>query len=175
MERVIVFIDGSNFYFACKSSHVPAPWDLVKLARDLATDNRRLIRVYYYNARNKEDASSEKAKAEEKFYNFLRNLDYCTVRLGRLEGRGEAVHQKGVDALMVQDLLTLTFCDAFDCAILISNDGDFATVIKEIKSRGKQVEVAFLGRPAFHLRDVCDRYVDLLEKRYKPHFKKTTG
>jgi len=175
MERVIVFIDGSNFYFACKSNRLQAPWDMVKLGRDLATDNRRLIRAYYYNARSNEDPSSERAKSEEKFYNFLRNLDYCTVRLGRLEGRGEAVHQKGVDALMVQDLLTLTFCDAFDCAILVSNDGDFASVIKEIKSRGKQVEVAFLGRPAFHLRDVCDRYVDLLEKRYKPHFKKTTG
>ena len=171
MERVIVLIDGSNLYFGCKTKGVPAPWNMAALAKELAGDQRRLIRAYYYNARSKEDPSSEKYRGEEKFYNFLRNLDYCTVRLGRLEGKGEALHQKGVDVLLVQDLLTLTFCDAMDCAILITNDGDFATVIKEVKARGKQVEVAFLGKPAFHLRDVCDRYTDLLQK-FPHHFKK---
>jgi uncharacterized LabA/DUF88 family protein len=97
-------------------------------------------------------------------------LDYCTVRLGRIEGHGNSTHQKGVDALLVQDLLTLTFCDALDCAVLVTNDGDFASAIKELKSRGKQVEVAFLGEPAFHLRDVCDRYVDLL-RAFPRYFK----
>lgn len=164
MERVIAFIDGSNLYFAARDNRVLPPWDVVSLARDLAGEDRRLIRVYYYNARNEDDPASDQYRAEEKFYNFLRNLDYCTVRLGRLEGKGAAVHQKGVDVLLVQDLLTLTFCDAMDCAILITNDGDFATVAQEVKARGKQVEVAFLGRPSFHLRDVCDRYIDLLQK-----------
>jgi uncharacterized LabA/DUF88 family protein len=164
MERVIVFVDGSNFYFGCKQNKVHAPWELVALARELAGRDRRLVRVYYYNARSREkDTSQEKFQREEKFYNHLRKQDFCTVRLGRIEGHGSSTHQKGVDVLLVQDLLTLTFYDALDCAVLITNDGDFASAIEELKSRGKQVEVAFAGEPAFHLRDVCDRYVDLLQ------------
>jgi len=170
MEKVIVFIDGSNFYFGCKNNKLQPPWDLTTLAKELAGDDRKLVRVYYYNARSKEE---EKYQAEDKFYNYLRNLDYCTVRLGRLEGKGESIHQKGVDVLLVQDLLTLTFCDAMDCAILVTNDGDFASAIEEIKARGKQVEVAFFGKGAFHLRDVCDRYIDLLQK-CKDYFKPKT-
>ena len=164
MERVIVFIDGSNFYFGCRDNNVRAPWDMVKLARTLAGPDRRLIRVYYYNARcRKEDVPPERYNAEQKFYDTLRHLDYCTVRLGRLEGVKGNVHQKGVDVLLVQDLLTLTFADAFDVAILVTNDGDYASVLEEVKARGKQVEVAFPGRSAYHLRTVCDRYIDLLE------------
>jgi uncharacterized LabA/DUF88 family protein len=172
MDRVIAFIDGSNFYFGCKDSGVHAPWDLVSLASELAGKNRTLVRVYYYNARSRPfDKGKEQLKSEEKFYNYLREQDYLTVRLGRLEGSNTGTHQKGVDVLLVQDLLTLTFCDAFDCAILITNDGDFASVIEEIKSRGRQVEVAFPGKSAFHLRDVCDRAVDLL-RDFPQHFKK---
>jgi len=172
MERVIVFIDGSNLYFGCKKCGLQPPWDMTGLAKELVGDSRKLLRVYYYNARSNQSSNPEKYQAEEKFYNHLRNLDYCTVRLGRLEGAGENVHQKGVDVLLVQDLLTLTFCDAMDCAIVISNDGDFASAVHEVKARGKQVEVAFFGKPAWHLRDVCDKYVDL-NKKCADHFKKS--
>jgi len=162
-QRVIVFIDGSNFYFGCRQNNVRAPWDLTSLAREIVGPERQLIRTYYYNARNRPgDASPETLQNENKFYDHLRRQDYCTVRLGRLEGKGLNTHQKGVDVLLIQDLLTLTFYEAMDTAVLISNDGDFASVIEEVKARGKQVEVAFPGPPTFHLRDVCDKYLDLL-------------
>jgi len=51
-------------------------------------------------------------------------------------------------------------------------DGDFASAVHEVKARGKQVEVAFFGKPAWHLRDVCDKYVDL-NKKCADHFKKS--
>jgi len=162
MERVIIFIDGSNFYFGCKNFGFRPPWDVVALARELVGEDRKLVRVYYYNARVRpDDTTKEKLAAEDKYYEFLRNIDYCTVRLGRIEGKPGATYQKGVDTMIVQDMLTLTFYNAMDCAIIITNDSDFAQVIGEIKSRGKQVEVAFFGRPAYHIREVCDKYIDL--------------
>jgi len=163
MLRVMVFIDGSNVYYACRSFNVPPPNDVVALARVLAGPDRRLIRTYYYNARSREnDVLPERYRAEQGFYDYLGHLDYCTVRLGRLEGPKGNVHQKGVDVLLVQDLLTLTFNDAFDVAILVTNDGEYASVMEELKARGKEVEVAFLGTPAYHLRNVCDKYVDMM-------------
>jgi len=172
MDRVVVFVDGSNLYFGCRNFGFKAPWNITGLAQDLAGPGRKLIRAYYYNARSREeDLEPEKYRAEDKFYDHLRRQDYCTVRLGRLQGKAPVVHQKGVDTLLVQDILTLTFSDAFDCAVLVSNDGDFARVIEEVKSRGKQVEVAFVGEPAFHLREVCDCFVDLKEN-FPRHFEK---
>ncbi len=171
MDKVIGFIDGSNLYFGCKQQGRIPPWDVVSLCRDIAGKDRKLVRVYYYNARSiKDEVSEEQYAGEEKFYNFLRNLDYLTVRLGRLEGRGNFKHQKGVDTLLVMDMLTLTFENAMDCAVLVANDGDYASVINEVKTRGKQVEVGFPGdTPAFHLRDVCDKYINLMEV-YPNHF-----
>jgi uncharacterized LabA/DUF88 family protein len=171
-ERVIVFIDGSNFYFGCRQNNVRGPWDMVSLSRDIVGPERTLIRTYYYNARNRPgDAPPEVLQKENKLYELLRRTDYCTVRLGRLEGKGVNTHQKGVDVLLVQDLLTLTFFNAMDTAVLISNDGDFANVLQEIKARGRQVEVAFPGPPTFYLREVCDKYIDLLAA-FPDHFKK---
>jgi len=72
MERVIVFIDGSNFYFGCKQNKVNAPWEMVALARELAGRDRRLVRVYYYNARSREkDVPQKKYQKEEKFYGIM--------------------------------------------------------------------------------------------------------
>jgi uncharacterized LabA/DUF88 family protein len=169
MNRVMVFIDGSNLYFACRTNQRRCPWDVVTISRDLAGPDRELIRVYYYNARGRQQEDPEKYAREGRFYSYLEKLDYCTVRLGRVEGRKGNVHQKGVDTLLVQDLLTLAFAQAFDVAVVVSEDGDFASVIEEVKSMGKQVEVAFLGRPGHHLRAVCDRYVDML-KGLPTHF-----
>jgi uncharacterized LabA/DUF88 family protein len=159
----MVFIDGSNLYYGCKMFGMRPPGDVVVLARALAGPERKFVRTYYYNARSrKEDVPPERYDAEQRFYEYLQHMDYCTVRLGRLEGPKGNVHQKGVDVLLVQDLLTLAFTNAFDVAILVTNDGDYASVLEELKSWGKQVEVAYLGQPSYHLRTACDRYVDLL-------------
>lgn len=46
-ERVAVFIDGSNAYHASKSAFGSGKYDLLKLARGLAT-GRPLVRIGYY-------------------------------------------------------------------------------------------------------------------------------
>ena len=48
-ERVTIFIDGSNFYYALKSARGNARIDFRYLVDNLVAD-RSLIRVYYYNA-----------------------------------------------------------------------------------------------------------------------------
>ena len=48
-EKVNVYIDGSNLYHALKSGAGRTNLDFGKFAAELVR-NRKLIRVYYYNA-----------------------------------------------------------------------------------------------------------------------------
>lgn len=51
MDRVAIFIDGSNFYHALKERYHIASVDFDALAKKLSGPDRRLLRTYYYNAR----------------------------------------------------------------------------------------------------------------------------
>lgn len=50
MDRVCIFIDGSNFYHALKAAELPVGVDLGKLGTELTGPDRRHIHTYYYNA-----------------------------------------------------------------------------------------------------------------------------
>jgi uncharacterized LabA/DUF88 family protein len=70
--------------------------------------------------------------------------------------------EKGVDIQVAVDMLQLAFNKAYDTAILVSGDGDFASVVQAVKGFGRRMEVAYVtGRPAYHLRQVCDVFVEL--------------
>ncbi len=46
--RVMVFVDGSNFYYGLRNNGFDTQLDFGKLGHELAGPDRRLIRVYYY-------------------------------------------------------------------------------------------------------------------------------
>ena len=50
MDRVWIFIDGSNFYHALKEASLPVRVDLGKLGVNLTGEDRRHTHTYYYNA-----------------------------------------------------------------------------------------------------------------------------
>lgn len=50
MDRVAVFIDGSNFYFACRDNLGRTDIDLGKFAVWLVGTDRQHVRTYYYTA-----------------------------------------------------------------------------------------------------------------------------
>ena len=50
MDRICVFIDGSNFSFALKRNNHPTRVDYHELSKALTGPNRRLIRTYYFNS-----------------------------------------------------------------------------------------------------------------------------
>lgn len=183
LDRVAIFIDGSNFYFAMKKAFGKAQIKFDALAAKLTerVPNRRLVRVYYYNAASEQDMDSDHYKKQQRFFERLRRTPYLQLKLGRLERRpidwgslsieqrqkvekelGAPLPQhtyveKGVDVQMSVDMLQLAVAATYDVAILISGDGDFAPAVEAVKQLGKHVE---LGRvrdwPCSRLRDVCD-------------------
>ena len=49
MDRVCIFIDGSNFYHALKGANLPVRVDLGKLSVKLTGTDRKHAHTYYYN------------------------------------------------------------------------------------------------------------------------------
>ena len=76
--------------------------------------------------------------------------------------------EKGVDAAIITDLISLGFDDNYDIAILISGDADYAPAVKYIqKKTDKQVVQAFFKAHGDELRNACWDHIffeDLMPK-----------
>ena len=140
-ERVNIYIDGSNFYHACRTELKRTNVDIEKLVGKLV-DDRDHRRTYYYNVKVPSDYSQEARASQQRFFAALDRIPYLEVRLGRSVKRGERWIEKGVDMRLGIDLLSHAVKDLFDTAIIVSGDGDFEHAIRAVKDTGKHVEVA---------------------------------
>jgi hypothetical protein len=106
--------------------------------------------------------------------NYIASRPYVSVRLGRLSRSGS---QKGVDTLMVMDLLSLAYRSTIARVYLLSGDEDLCEAVLEAERLG--VHVVLVGVPALdgqhnssaHLRRAADEAVCLPEGFWAPHFR----
>ena len=167
-KRVIVFIDGSNFYFALKSTRGSANIDFAYLVRQIVGPERELVRVYYYNAPVNREEVPDQYKSQQKFFAALQALDFFEVKLGYLARRPQsgAIVEKGVDVKLAVDMVALAAKNLYDVGVLISADGDFADAVQHVKDMGKHVEVAYpSAHGIYHLKQACDKFI-LLDDSY---------
>lgn len=163
MERVAIFIDGSNLYHALKKEMARVNLDYAALAGKLSA-GRKLIRTYYYNAPLDQAAAPQAYAKQRRFFAYLHSVPYLEIRLGRLVNRSGVLVEKGIDIKIAVDMLQLAVNDAYDTAVLVSGDGDFADAVAAVKNMGKHVENAFCKRAlARHLQQACDRVIVLDE------------
>jgi uncharacterized LabA/DUF88 family protein len=163
VERVCIYIDGSNFYHSLKDECGRARLDLSAFSKRLL-GSRHLVRTYYYNAALCENADKDEKRKQQRFFETVRRLPYFDVRLGRMEPRGGTFVEKGVDVAIAVDMITMAFRGIYDTAILVSCDGDYVKAIDAIRDTGKHVEVACF-RKAYHLKQVADKVINL-NKRF---------
>jgi len=125
----------------------------------------------------------EAYKAQQRFFNSLKFVPNLICKLGRLEKRViEIEHEgiakilgrervtfpveKGVDINIAVDMLTSAYDNAYDVAILVSGDGDFAVAVEAVKKLNKPVECAFFkAKKCFHIQKVASRFIPL-DKNY---------
>ena len=185
MERVAVFVDGSNLYHGLKNAFARADIDFLKLAQALAGD-RQLVRIYYYNVPRRQEDDPRSYEEQLRFFENLRRTEYLTVNLGRLQKRhtkttvketcpkcGQPCEftenvptytEKGVDVKLAVDMIRLARNNVFDTAVIVTEDADFVPAVHEVQEYGKHVESAYTRR-AYHLPTECDRFV-LLDRSF---------
>lgn len=157
-ERVALFIDGSNLYNGMRDNLSNTRVNLQALVGQLLGE-RRLHRVYYYNAPLTDDYESDLRDGQQRFFESLRRIPYVTVRLGRLHRRNDgSLVEKGIDVAIAVESLTLAYEDAYDTAILVSGDSDYIELVEAIKAKGKHVECAMFKNQS---AGILVEYVDV--------------
>ena len=162
-DRVMIFIDGSNLYHSLKNYFRRADIDIGKFGRKLL-EKRRLVRIYYYNARVGRKEEPERYKDQQAFFNGINATPYTELRLGRLvyiNWPSAPPYEKGVDIQLATDMITHSFKNNYDVAILVAGDTDYVGALQAVKDNGKNVEVALFGRErtSMQLRNVSDRVI----------------
>ncbi len=179
MERSAIFVDAGYLLAAggslvCgTSSRAGFKCDYAGLAaklEDWAGQHNRgrfnCLRTYWYDG-----APHGVARGD---HELIGGLPYVKVRLGRLL-HGE---QKGVDALIYRDLMTLARERAINCAYLLSGDEDLREGVVAAQDMG--VQVVLIGIPANRANQSAalireaDEHVVLQKEHWAEHFSPIT-
>ena len=179
-ERVIIFIDGSNFYHILKdifgNSKTLINFDFENFAKFIVKD-RKLVRTYYYSApldrKKDEDTYSKQQKFFEKIKKFP-DFELVLCRMQKDKVDGEIIYSvKEDDIHIAVDMVKLAYNGAYDTAILISTDGDFVPAINAVKEKGKKVEnIGFHKKFSWHLKQKSDRFTQLDKEKLSKFFLK---
>jgi uncharacterized LabA/DUF88 family protein len=150
MKKIAVFVDAGYFWVqlcnALTGSYetrrqVKVDWQALR-ERMLAEIKEQfpdgdLLRVYWY------DGPGDGGKTAE--HRAIDDLDDFKLRLGTRNGAGQ---QKGVDGLMIADLISLTQQNAITHALLVSGDADTAPGVIAAQSMGLRVHLLSVGSAA---------------------------
>lgn len=150
MDRYAIFLDAGYFFSAGahaaqgrqisrKLISLKAPDKAVEALRAVASsqaENVSLLRTYWYDAMPGPRLSLEQSS--------IAMLPYVKLRLGVLNNVGE---QKGVDSLIVTDLIDLARNGAISDAVIVSGDEDLRVAVQVAQSFGVRVHVLAAGEP----------------------------
>lgn len=150
MLRATAFVDAGYLRELGARVHHRSPSDLfidgVRLREWLRelVDPFRFLRGYVYDARFEPDHPRARAQAEQ--LEDLADTAQIRLRLGILRDRPKkgGLEQKGVDTLLVLDMLQMAQQNAYDIAVLVTGDADFAEAADTVQRLGRQVSVPAL-------------------------------
>ena len=159
-SRVIVLIDGSNFYFKLKDLKLNNLLELnfAAFINDLVGKKEKLVEAVYYVGRIRQDGSKKTDKlfsSQQKLIAILKKhgVRYSFGYLMKVDGR---YHEKGVDVQIATDILVGSYENSCDKIILISSDTDLAPAIKKARQKNKRVEhIGFSHQPSVAMVSFC--------------------
>lgn len=162
-----VFAAGSTSAFAERVKRHEIIWDpavtvarLVDAARPLVPEHAELLRTYWY------DGSPNRLPLGDQ--HRVAALPDVKLRLGRTAREG----QKGVDGLIIHDLITLAYRSMITDAVVVSGDEDLLEAIESAQANGTRVHLLEIpiGGIAAALLNVVDRRAVLAGDVWKELF-----
>ena len=159
IERIAVFIDGSNLYHSLKKIGVKI--DFEKLVNSLVLDRELVYANYYTTELDLEDNKKGYWK-HKKFLEELKKISkmkivLCTLKKIKQKDGSYSYFIKGDDAKLIHDFLVGAYEDEYDKAIIVSGDEDFEPMIKTAQRKGKKIGNAyFRSSSSSVLRNSCN-------------------
>ena len=152
-QRIIVYIDGFNFYYGLKSNKRWRKYywlDVVKLFESFMRPNQELIAVKYFSARP--DDLEQSARQNAFFQANMENSKFRLI-LGKYINKrikcfrcGNIIHtheEKETDVRIATQIVADAFQGNCDAAIVVSADSDMVPAIELAKQARQKVFVYF--------------------------------
>lgn len=158
LMRTNIYVDGFNLYYGCLKG-TPYKWlDPVKLFQTILAENNKIHKVHYFTARVRPAPDDTDVHVRQDVYfralqhhcpdvqlhfgHFLRHKVYMPLAkpdaLGVSTARVIKTEEKGSDVNLSVHLLNDAWLDAYDCAVVVSNDSDIAESMRLIREHHPQ-------------------------------------
>lgn len=154
-KKVIVFIDGGNFYFKLKemSQKLDRRYSLLDFRfKDFCkwlTGENELVEIRYYLGAMKRENNNEKSEImyanQQKLFRKLQNQNISIILGQLIRHPDKTYHEKGVDVRLAVEMIRFAREDKYDIAYLISSDTDLVPAVEEVRAFGKMVQ--YIGIP----------------------------
>lgn len=174
MQRVITYIDGFNLYYGLRSKGWRRFYwlNLRRMADQMLKPSQALVQTKYFTS--VVNSPADKHRRQAVFLEALRTLpDFHiyyghflsdTVTCSRCGHSYQTYHEKMTDVNIAVELMSDTFRDRFDVAMLITADSDLVGPVRAVKqfSSSKRVVVAFPpGRYSNALKQAADGWTHI--------------
>ena len=164
MEKVAVYIDGSNFYHYLRDEKIAFPkgkkFNFKIFVDFLVSEKRECVSKRYYTGifRNVDNTvkSAELVRGQQKFLSGLEKDDFL-IKRGRILYDKGRIREKGTDVKIATDLIIGAIDNHYDTAILISSDTDLIPALKYVRYKKKKIEyIGFSHAPSFGIQKNAD-------------------
>lgn len=179
--RTIVYVDGFNFYYG-EVRGTPWKWlDTPALFQKLLGPQNALIGVKYFTARVQPSPRDPSVNVRQDTYlralrahcplvelhfgHFLRH----SVSMEHANPPPPSVQvwkneEKGSDVNLALHVLNDAWLDAYDCAVIVSNDSDLAESLRLVKSRHRKlIGLVTPGAPTRKTSRQLRQYADFIK------------
>ncbi len=159
LEKVAVYIDGSNFYGYLKNKEINFPKGVkfdFKLFVEFLIGSRACVSKRYYTGVfrniNQTEESQKLVYGQQKFFANLEK-DGFKIKRGRIMPTGGVYKEKGTDVKIAVDLIVGAIDNVYDTAILISSDTDLIPAVRYVRYKKKKVEyIGFSHAPSLGMQ-----------------------
>jgi uncharacterized LabA/DUF88 family protein len=185
-QKVIVYVDGFNFYYGLKSaSQKEKAWkkyywlDIVSFFEKMMTPNQELVQVIYFSARQHNNEASNR---QDTFFSANKLNKKFKLILGKYLKKdiickhcGKAIHsfeEKETDVRLATQIINDVYKENCDISIIVSADSDMIPAIELIRDikPGHKLFVHFPPlRYSVDLSNCCDGERKLYHFKSKFH------
>jgi len=154
----MIFVDGSNLYGSTMTYDKSAPakidFELFSAQLIKACKAESYEGTYYYcsYAPTLPGQTAEQKEGLNRLMKFYEAIEYKTgytvkksvrkvreTHCKKCDAKTIITVEKGTDSSLITDMLSLAWEDAFDIAILVSDDADFRPAVEFLRGKGKKV------------------------------------
>ena len=160
MDRVAIFVDAGNMFYAQKENGWWIDW---KRAFQYFTDNRYLYGAYYFTATPPAERNEQLIKYRG-FRKFLIATGYKVidkeVRIGTDSATGKSMEKGNLDIELVFHMMVAP--DKWDEAVIFGCDVDYAPIFEHLRNIGKRIKVVGIRKmTSLDLINAASEYVEL--------------